>query len=64
MPIPPHPTPLAQDPPEWWTHPIGFLSYDNDVPEALLEAARTVRCPFGVGLAWDTRRCLVAWEDK
>lgn len=30
-----HPTPPpSRRTPEWWTHPIGFLSYDNDVPEA------------------------------
>ncbi|KAL6771852.1 AXT2 [Auxenochlorella protothecoides x Auxenochlorella symbiontica] len=37
-----------KDPPEWWTHPIGFLSYDNDVPEALLEAARTANLSYAL----------------
>jgi hypothetical protein len=37
-----------QDPPEYFQHPQGYIAYDDTVPPALLEAARTVTRNFSL----------------
>lgn len=41
-----HPSPpsqLVQDPDAYFSHPVGFISYDRDIPQSLLDAAAKVR---------------------
>ena len=60
------PCPFLQDPPEYFSHAKGFLVHDDPVPQALLDAARSVDRNFTleVGAGKDGRsRWLVvtAW---